>query len=726
MRDVHHQKLDAILARISPRRKIDRVLEGVEDLIARFELGPLGTLVRGDDANFKEADHPRDKSGKFTKGNGATAHGIAGYKESLAKATGKAAKASGAGLINWMLMSGKYSKDDIYEAAQQEFGIKAQKAGYVNWYKKDLEKKGFSVPEPPKESTVGSEESDLDAKEAASLEDLKTQEENELQGSQVFQDLKNSVQQSNVYKFFPKAKGPLDDVLDNMLSSPPEIQEKIGAALDVISKLDPLKDYEKSAEALKKVESKDPAAVALNGMIGAIHENVLSGTSPNPYLDPSFKAPEPKAPEPEPKPEPKAPEPPKTLAEQVKDSYVFKNVNVKAHLDPVLQHLDNLTPENKPKVEAKLKELVAMDVNLDGGEKEDEEFAAKVGALQPIAGYGKSVSGVNDAIASLKQTWSKQAAKPAAAATYTPHTPAQQQVFDALSGVPHFDETHIRSYQNKDGVKVKAILHQNTEEIADHGFTKVSSAYGEVVEHKTATSADVSNAMQEYAGHVMAGLTPEEQYAASSYKGSGYTAINDSLLAGGAPHKSVKHIDSAMSKSRLPADTPLWRGMRTTLEKLTGFTDPAKAVGRSFDHVNFVSASRSKKVSEERFGGGKGILLKFIAPAGAPGLVLGGQTGSSELESVLPRNAVFKISRVEPRPGKEPVLHVVYLGTKDQSSMPNTKKDSDDGSDRKSDVDESAFYHPMGEEIGAENLTTPENRKRSAEARRIIYGAGRK
>ena len=612
MRDVHHQKLDAILARISPRRKIDRVLEGVEDLIARFELGPLGTLVRGDDANFKEADHPRDKSGKFTKGNGATAHGIAGYKESLAKATGKAAKASGAGLINWMLMSGKYSKDDIYEAAQQEFGIKAQKAGYVNWYKKDLEKKGFSVPEPPKESTVGSEESDLDAKEAASLEDFKQTE---------------------------------------------------------------------------------------------------------------AKAPEP---EPEPEPEPKAPEPPKTLAEQVKDSYVFKNVNVKAHLDPVLQHLDNLTPENKPKVEAKLKELVAMDVNPDGGEEEDEEFAAKVEALQPIAGYGKSVSGVNDAIAALKQTWSKQAAKPAAAATYTPHTPAQQQVFDALSGVPHFNETHIRSYQNKNGVKVTAILHQNTEEIADHGFTKVSSAYGEVVEHKTATSADVSNAMQEYAGHVMADLTPDEQYAVSSYKGSGYTAINNSLLAGGAPHKSVKHIDSAMSKSRLPADTPLWRGMSATLEELTGFTDPAKAVGRSFDHVNFVSASRSKKVSEDRFGGNKGILLKFTAPAGAPGLVLGGQTGSSELESVLPRNAVFKISRVEPRPGKEPVLHVVYLGTKDQSSMTNTKKDSDDGSDRKSDVDESGFYHPMGEEIGAENLTTPENRKRSAEARRIIYGAGRK
>jgi hypothetical protein len=108
----------------------------------------------------------------------------------------------------------------------------------------------------------------------------------------------------------------------------------------------------------------------------------------------------------------------------------------------------------------------------------------------------------------------------------------------------------------------------------------------------------------------------------------------------------------------------LFRGLNASLEKLSGFSDPEDSVGRSFVHKNFASCSRDIAVSKNF---GSKCVLKFTLPAGAKSIVLGGQY--SEKETVLPRNATFRIDKVEQgKNGCQNLVHVTYIGEADDDA----------------------------------------------------------
>lgn len=322
--------------------------------------------------------------------------------------------------------------------------------------------------------------------------------------------------------------------------------------------------------------------------------------------------------------------------------------DVTKELGSVFEHWDKLTAENKPKVEEKLKEIVSA-INMT----DTKESLSKV---LPIIGSGMSVNTVNNALAKIKSAHGASVEVPSTPA-YTPSTPAQVKVYDAFKDVPHYEQDHINYFQDSSGKKVKAKLKTNTENIPGDFYAKVSSAYGNNPDNGNTDA--VGSAMQAYGNSQSKSWSGEQTTALSSYKGSGYSSINKYLL-GNEEHKGewvekqVEHIRDAMKVSIIPADTPVYRGLNTSLENLTGFSDPKKAVGRCFVHANFASVSRSRSTSE--FFGTKTV-LKFTIPAGSNGIVLGQQAGG-EQEIVLPDHAVFRVMKVE-----SDTVHVQYLGT---------------------------------------------------------------
>lgn len=319
------------------------------------------------------------------------------------------------------------------------------------------------------------------------------------------------------------------------------------------------------------------------------------------------------------------------------------------NLLPVIEHWDNLTAENKPKVEKKINEI------LDALTSKYEP-SVTVAKLQPLAGAGMSVNAVNSAIEKLK---AQHGVSTASVSAYTPTTVQEKAVYTALKAVPHYRQDHVNYFEDASGKEVRAVLKTDTRKIQGDHFASVSSAYNEKPENGNTEA--VGKAMQGYGHEQYETWTQDQKSALSSYKGSGYHDINKYMRGVGVEYAysevidKVKHIREAMKTSVVPADTPVWRGLDSSLKQLTGFDDPTQAVGRCFVHQNFASVSRSKQVSS---GFGTKTLLKFTIPAGANGIVLGSQN-SGEKEIVLPDHAVFRVTKVEGN-----MVHVDYLGSK--------------------------------------------------------------
>ena len=327
-------------------------------------------------------------------------------------------------------------------------------------------------------------------------------------------------------------------------------------------------------------------------------------------------------------------------------------------LGPVVENYSNLTAENKPKVFKKLDEI-QMAYSQTGADKEKAVLS-----LDDISGAGMSVSTVNSAIKKMKADM--QASMGAAPPTYTPNTNAQKTSFAKLSKAPPKKKNNIEHYENSQGVEVECVLKTDTKNIPGDFYAKVSSSYGGVVDHSTADSIAVNHAMEDYHNSIYSSMPVNQADALSSYQGSGYEAIND-VLRGLMPEtpqikKKINAISSAIESNYIPADTPVYRGLKATLKDLTGFDDPKEAVGRVFQHKNFASCSRSSKVSEKFAQGyaGKSSLLKFVIPAGTNGVVMSGQE-TYEKEILLNRNSTFRIDHVDLSSGN-PVISVTYMG----------------------------------------------------------------
>jgi hypothetical protein len=340
-----------------------------------------------------------------------------------------------------------------------------------------------------------------------------------------------------------------------------------------------------------------------------------------------------------------------------------------AELAPVFQHLDKLTPENKPLVEAKLAELASV---LESGDPK-----SGLAAMQHIsASSGMSVNAVNSAIEEAQYHYGNKV-KPQA---YAPSTKAQKAVYSKLAAAPHYKQEHINYFEDHQGKEIKTSLKTDTKKIpADH-YAKVSSAYGS--NRHNGDTPQVHAAMDAYKNATQHIYTPDEAAALQQYKGHLYWITNKVLLGEenspevkqrgygpsdiAAAKVRIEHCKTGIDKSVVPADTPSFRGLGVPLQAVTGFGIEEDAIGRCFTHANIASTSRDIGVSKCF---GSTTMLKFTIPAGAKGMVLGSQ--GVEKETILPANCAFRIDKIEKGAmGCGHLVHCTYLGEQENAAPP--------------------------------------------------------
>ena len=174
--------------------------------------------------------------------------------------------------------------------------------------------------------------------------------------------------------------------------------------------------------------------------------------------------------------------------------------------------------------------------------------------------------------------------------------------------------------------------------------------------------AKIDAMMTDFGTYAETRLSGRERSVLNEYKEQTYQEINDELIALkgdiSKANPATKTLAKAIGESVVPADLPAFRGIDTTLKQLTGFDDPAEAVGKAFVHYNFVSTSRDPAVVST-FGGDQ-LTMAFTIPAGSKGLVVADtQKKGGERETILPANSAFRIDRVEGN-----IVHCTYLGTR--------------------------------------------------------------
>jgi hypothetical protein len=344
--------------------------------------------------------------------------------------------------------------------------------------------------------------------------------------------------------------------------------------------------------------------------------------------------------------------------EKFKDAaYKYLPSNIFSAMKPTLDHFENLTAENKPKVESKLMEVLTAFAENEGSDTDTNDIYTALMKIDPIAGSGMSVNAVNTMLVGVKADYASKAN----VTGYAPTSEAEKKVYSKLSKVAHYATDSGAVAEDHEGKDIKARLKTSTKAIPGDYYAKVSSAYNG--KKNVGDTPHVGSAMQDYGNEVWNTFDEEQRGSLDLYKGSGYMSINQALLsenfdeyASSGVKSRIKNIDAAMAKSVVPADTPVFRGMTATLKDLTGFDDPDEAVGRAFEHKNYASVSRNIEVSKNF---GSTTMLRFTIPAGANGIVLGSQS-AGEKEIVLPRRGVFRVDKVTGN-----MVDVTYLGVRE-------------------------------------------------------------
>jgi phage-related protein (TIGR01555 family) len=264
---------------------------------------------------------------------------------------------------------------------------------------------------------------------------------------------------------------------------------------------------------------------------------------------------------------------------------------------------------------------------------------------------------------------------------YNPRNAAQKTLYKKISEIPPQRTKKESHFQDVSGQETRAVLEADTGKIPGDFYARVTSAYAGGRPTEIDVEGAVDSAMHDYMVFTQSLQTAEEREALINYKSEkgGSDEINNHLLGkeqGSSLVKdNIKKINGLMDRSFVPADTPVHRGMRISLKELVGTDDPGAAVGRGFEHKNFASVSRDEKVAKgfliekgSTFPISAHAMLHFTVPAGAKGILLGGQDFGTEKEMVLPSGGVFVIDRVEEMPNTGRVkgyhVHVTYLGTK--------------------------------------------------------------
>lgn len=143
--------------------------------------------------------------------------------------------------------------------------------------------------------------------------------------------------------------------------------------------------------------------------------------------------------------------------------------------------------------------------------------------------------------------------------------------------------------------------------------------------------------------------TDKEADALATYKGSGYTSINNGLRhnQGYAESSSnVKAIDSFLTRSTIPEDVTLYRGVKGDYAKIL------KSVimeGTKFVDRGFVSTSTNTGTAQ---GFASGLTFAIKVPKGSMGAAVRGEhDGDGENEILIPRNSAFIVKSYDPHSG---------------------------------------------------------------------------
>ncbi len=337
---------------------------------------------------------------------------------------------------------------------------------------------------------------------------------------------------------------------------------------------------------------------------------------------------------------------------------------LKKEMFSLAEHWDKILPDNQKAVAVQLQEI---GLTLTMIKEADVKETLK--DLKPLTGGGLAKDSANKILAALQNAYGAgpaPATAPKTAPAYKPSTPVQQAVYEKAKVLGHDIQDSARWLEDHTGKMVKSRLRTDTSKIPGDYYAKATSAYGS--DPNNGLQSAVDKVMSEYSNHQRHQvITPEENKTVSYYKGTGYHAINDPLVAnkGKITTPAQKRLQAAVMKCRVPTDTPSWRGMTASLQDLSGFDDAEHSVGRCFEHYNFASCSRSRDTST--YFGDK-VMLKFKIPAGAHGLTI---DGSGEREILLPAKSMFRIDKVEQYPtsyggSAKHLVHCTLIGVREE------------------------------------------------------------
>lgn len=164
-------------------------------------------------------------------------------------------------------------------------------------------------------------------------------------------------------------------------------------------------------------------------------------------------------------------------------------------------------------------------------------------------------------------------------------------------------------------------------------------------------------------------LSIPQKATASHYQGNGYITMNGHLRQGKYESPEVKEsiaiLDSVMkTAAKTQESVTVYRGLAKLPEGLKS--------GSVFIDKGYVSTSTDKGAADKIAREAKDdipIVMQIKIPKGKPALSMEHATGktkySTEREVLLPRNAKFKIERLEYMPGDKPyfVAYAKYLGS---------------------------------------------------------------
>lgn len=572
---------------------------------------------------FIEADHPRDESGKFTTVSGGEGlhSAIGSYFKGL-KASGK--KPTSTNLIKHLVQTGGIPTGEIAGAASTLFKNTAH-GGHVSLAYKALTEAGLNPP--PLLAGKGA------AAKAPAMAPVKPTPPPAPAAPVA------SPPGAQAPSATPAAPVDLPKPDSDMFST-----AKVKAEAAYSYAMNSNDSYATKIKNLEFLNTNGTGAALkdyLNKLTAAVKEQAPAGAAA------SLPVSAPPSP-----PPPPPPDPPKPMKLETKQEF-----------DKLQEAWANVLPANKPALDAKVAEIKSA---LD--KPTAKEQAAALAALTPIANpVGMGQQSANTFLMKVQQEFGTKPPSPPTAAL--PPGKPSAAVFHAAKVAPHKTTVTESEYEDSSGGTVTARLEARTKNIPGDHYAKVTAAYGNNPDGMTQA---VDKAMQDYANDTHASHTKAQLAAIKAYRDGEYGEINKALSGLSKPTPATqKHIDEihgAMKNSFVPADTPVFRGLRGDFAAVTGFADPQEAVGRAFVHKNFASVSRSEGTARHF---GDRTVLSFTIPAGTPGVVMKGQSHNDSLverEIMMDSNSMFRVEKVVQSVGSDGtarhVIHCTYLGTK--------------------------------------------------------------